>query len=301
MSSQGNKFFFKTNGTQFYIKGVAYQQDIGAGGSGSTTETSFVDPLSSASICQRDVPFLQKLGANLIRTYAIDPTADHSECMALLDAAGIYVISDLGSPVESIDQSAPQWNTQLFARYTSVVDAMANFTNVVGFFGGNEVTNNLNNTEASAFVKAAVRDTKAYIKAKGYRPMGVGYAADDDQSVRDQVADFLNCGDAVDAIDFWGYNIYEWCGQNTFTGSGYSDRTAEFKNYTVPAFFAEYGCNTPNGGDKTDAAARPWEEVATLYGPQMNDVFSGGIAYEYFEEANDFGLFLVFLRTAKAN
>jgi len=288
----GNKFFFKTNGTQFFIKGIAYQQDVGARGTGVTagaSSTNFVDPLSSPSNCQRDVPFLQKLGANLIRTYAIDPTADHSECMALLDAAGIYVISDLGSPQQSINQDTPQWNTELFARYTSVVDAMQNFTNVIGFFGGNEVTNKLNNTEASAFVKAAVRDTKAYIKAKGYHSMGVGYAADDDQTVRDQVADFMNCGDASDSIDFWGYNIYEWCGVNTFTGSGYSQRTAEFANYTVPAFFAEFGCNTPTGG-KPDAAARPWQEVGTLFGPQMNDVFSGGIAYEYFEEVNDFGL-----------
>lgn len=288
----GNKFFFKTNGTQFYIKGVAYQQDVGSAGTGAITGSgsNFVDPLASPDNCKRDVPFLQQLGANLIRTYAIDPSQDHSECMALLEAAGIYVISDLGSPQQSINQDTPAWDTALFERYTSVVDALQNYTNVIGFFGGNEVTNQLNNTEASAFVKAAVRDTKAYIKAKGYHSMGVGYAADDDATVRHQVADFMNCGDNPDdAIDFWGYNIYEWCGESTFVTSGYSDRTTEFQNYTVPAFFAEYGCNTPTGG-KPDAAARPWQEVGTLYGPQMNDVFSGGIAYEYFEEVNDFGL-----------
>lgn len=287
---KGNKFFFQSNGSQFYIRGVAYQQDIGANGGGSTTASpTFIDPLANATNCQRDVPYLSKLGTNLVRTYAIDPTADHSECMSLLDDAGIYVLADLGSPQDSINRATPQWNTELFARYTSVVDAMQNYTNVMGFFAGNEVTNNLTNTPASAFVKAAVRDTKAYIKAKGYHPMGVGYAADDDATVRDQVADFMNCGDATDSIDFWGYNIYEWCGQSTFQTSGYQTRTLEFQNYTVPAFFAEYGCDTPDG-QKPDAAARPWQEVGTLFGSQMNDVFSGGIAYEYFEEVNDFGL-----------
>jgi hypothetical protein len=286
----GNKFFYASNGSQFYIKGVAYQQDVGAAGATESSNASFIDPLAQGSNCQRDVPFLQQLGTNLVRTYAIDPTQNHSECMSLLDAAGIYVLADLGSPDESIDRDSPSWNTDLYSRYTSVVDELQQYSNVIGFFAGNEVTNSNITTQASAFVKAAVRDTKAYIKAKGYHPMGVGYAADDDQFVRDQVADYMNCGDdPADSIDFWGYNIYEWCGLSNFQQSGYSQRTAEFQNYTVPAFFAEYGCDTPTGG-APDAAARPWTEVGALYGPQMDQVFSGGIAYEYFQEVNDFGL-----------
>jgi hypothetical protein len=288
ISIVGNKFFF-SNGSQFYIKGVAYQQDIGAGGAVSST-TPFIDPLASGSNCQRDVPLLAALGTNLVRTYAIDPTQDHSACMGLLDSAGIYVLADLGSPTESIDRDNPAWTTDLFARYTSVVDTMQAYSNVIGFFAGNEVTNSNLTTQASAFVKAAVRDTKAYIKAKGYHTMGVGYASDDDQFTRNQVSDFMNCGDPADSIDFWGYNIYEWCGLSSFTSSGYNLRTEDFANYTVPAFFAEYGCNTGVGAGTPDAATRPWTEVGALYGSQMDDVWSGGIAYEYFQETNNFGL-----------
>lgn len=183
--------------------------------------------------------------------------------MALLDAAGIYVISDLGEPKLSINREDPQWNTALFARYSGVVDSMVQYTNTIGFFAGNEVSNNLTFTGASAFVKAAVRDTKAYIKSKNGRPVYVGYAADDDATVRAQVAAYFNCGDVASQIDFWGYNIYEWCGDSDYQTSGYADRVKEFTGYSVPAFFAEYGCNTQGGG----AAGRKFTEVKALYGP----------------------------------
>jgi hypothetical protein len=204
--------------------------------------------------------------------------------MAALDAAGIYVISDLSEPSLSINRDTPQWNTELYERYTAVVKEMSQYSNVIGFFAGNEVTNNKTNTPASAYVKAAVRDTKAYIKNNVNRWMGVGYAANDDANIRSEISHYFNCGNQSQAIDFWGYNIYEWCGASSFTGSGYSAQVDFFKNYSVPVFFAEYGCNIPNG-----AAGRIWEETTALYSDQMTGVISGGIVYMYFEEANDYG------------
>lgn len=280
---KGTKFFYQ-NGTQFFIKGVAYQQDTAAAG-GETTSTTFVDPLADKAKCTRDVPLLAALGTNTIRTYAIDPTADHSSCMTLLQNAGIYVISDLSEPTLSINRDNPVWNTDLFSRYKAVVDEMSKYPNVIGFFAGNEVTNNRTNTGASAYVKAAIRDTKAYIKSKGGRWLGVGYAANDDADIREDIAHYFNCGDQDHAIDYWGYNIYEWCGHSTFQKSGYSTQVDFFKKYSVPVFFAEYGCNTLGG-----AEGRIWEETTALYSSDMSDVISGGIVYMYFEEANDYGL-----------
>lgn len=282
---KGSKFFYQSNGTQFFIKGVAYQQQYAPNGqtTSNATTTSYTDPISDDSQCMRDIPYLQQLGTNTIRVYALDPTKSHDKCMNALANAGIYVIADLSAPGQSIIRDSPTWSDDLYARYASVIDAMAGYSNTLGFFAGNEVTNNDTNTDASAFVKAAVRDMKAYIKQKNYRSIGVGYATSDDAGIRQLVAAYFDCGsDRSQAIDFWGYNIYSWCGNSSYTESGYDQRTAEFQNYNVPVFFAEYGCN--------EVKPRQFSEVQALYGDQMSPVWSGGIVYMYFQETNDFGL-----------
>jgi len=280
---KGQKFFYKTNGTQFFMKGVAYQQEINSNTTQSSESTiQITDPLADSTSCKRDIEYLKKLQTNTIRVYAIDPSKDHKDCMNALADAGIYVVADLSEPKNSIIRDDPQWTTTHYERYTAVVDELMKYDNTLGFFAGNEVSNQPNNTIASAFVKAAVRDTKAYIKSKNYREIGVGYATNDDAEIRENLAAYFDCGDKDVAIDFWGYNIYSWCGDSSFQESGFDVRTKEFEKYNVPVFFAEYGCNTPR--------PRLFTEVGALYGKQMTGVWSGGIVYMYFEEENKFGL-----------
>lgn len=274
----GNKFFYSNNGSQFFIKGVAYQQDV----LNSTDTLSFVDPLADADACKRDIPYLKQLSTNVIRVYALNVSLDHTDCMQMLQDNDIYVIADLSEPDMSINRDDPQWNVELYNRYTGVVDLFHNYTNVLGFFAGNEVTNEKSNTNASAYVKAAVRDTKAYIKAQGYRTIPVGYSANDDQDIRVSLADYFACGDYSDRADFFGINMYEWCGSPSYKTSGYSDATDDYKNLGIPIFFSEYGCNK--------VQPRKFQEVGTLFGSQMTDVWSGGIVYMYFQETNDYGL-----------
>lgn len=274
----GNKFFYSNNGSQFLMRGVAYQADT----QNATDTEQFVDPLANVETCKRDIPYLQQLNTNILRVYALNASLDHSGCMELLQEAGIYVIADLSEPDLSIDRSNPQWNLDLLARYTDVVDKFHNYTNVVGFFAGNEVTNEASNTDASAYVKAAVRDTKAYIKEKGYRAIPVGYSSNDDIEIRVDLADYFACGDEDERADFFGINMYEWCGTSTFKTSGYLNITSQYENLGIPVFFSEYGCN--------EVQPRKFTEVQALYSSDMTGVWSGGIVYMYYQEANNYGL-----------
>lgn len=81
IGTYGNRFFYE-NGSQFFIKGVAYQL---------TSE----DPLLDKDQCSRDASLMQQLGANAIRVYHVDASSDHSDCMAVFADAGIYLLADL--------------------------------------------------------------------------------------------------------------------------------------------------------------------------------------------------------------
>jgi hypothetical protein len=47
---------------------------------------------------------MQSLGANTVRVYTVDASADHSGCMEAFDKAGIYVIVDIPKPTASMDR-----------------------------------------------------------------------------------------------------------------------------------------------------------------------------------------------------
>ncbi|KAF1965314.1 hypothetical protein BU23DRAFT_561148 [Bimuria novae-zelandiae CBS 107.79] len=285
----GQHFFYTNNGSQFLLRGVAYQQNYEPNGT-ADSNASYTDPLADSAGCKRDLPYLQQIFTNVLRVYAIDPSQNHDECMELFASAGIYVVADLGEPKTSIEADAPEWNVELYRRYTSVVDSLSKYKNVIGFFAGNENVSAGNQTAAAAFVKAAVRDIKGYISSQNYRStMGVGYATAD-VPVRDELAAYFACepGNSGNStqIDFWGYNVYSWCGESNYASSQYGERYDFFSDYPVPVFFAEYGCIV---GVEGGPEHRPFTEVEVLYG-NMTNVFSGGIVYQWFQSENDYGL-----------
>lgn len=81
---------------------------------------------------------------------------------------------------------------------------------------------------------------KAYRDSKGYREIPVGYSAADIASLRPNLQNYLACGtNSSESLDFFALNAYEWCGESSYTTSGYSELNAMVTDYNIPIFFSE--------------------------------------------------------------
>ncbi|KAJ5925711.1 CAZyme family GH72 [Penicillium verhagenii] len=269
ISATGSKFFY-SNGTQYYIKGIAYQL---------TPD----DPLTDEAQCKRDIVRMSELGANAIRVYHVDADGDHDGCMTAFADAGIYIFVDLDTFTTAIDQTAPAWNETQYEAFTAVLDEFQQYDNTAGVFVGNEVLTTAAGSIAAPYVLAAARDIKAYRDKKGYREIPVGYSAADIAALRPMLQDYVACSsNSSERLDFYSLNAYEWCGESSYTGSGYDELQKNATGYPIPIFFSETGCNTP--------APRTFDDQAAILGSDMDGTWSGAIIYEWIEETNDYGL-----------
>ncbi|KAK7694315.1 hypothetical protein QCA50_001497 [Cerrena zonata] len=222
--SRAGRYLYTDDGNRFFIKGIAYQEQgaISTDPNNPFLEpSSFIDPLADGTACTRDLPFLQQLGVNAIRVYSVNSSLDHDSCMSTFSNAGIYTIIDLSLPVNgSIDRSSPSWSTNLLDLYINTINVFKKYDNVLAYNVGNEVVIAPNGTAAAAYIKAAARDTRAYLNSISSSAL-VGYAAiDGDNTWVTPLANFLSCdpsggNSGNTAIDLFGLNNYEWCGDAT--------------------------------------------------------------------------------------
>lgn len=272
-------FVNSKTGEPFFMKGVDYQPG------GSAAYKGGSDPLSDPEICARDIFLFQQLGVNTIRVYSVDPHIDHNECMTMLAAAGIYLVLDVNSPLEHqhlYDMEPWTTYTPMYLQHIfEVVEVFSGYDNVLAFLSGNEVVHTKGSEMRSpGYVKAVTRDLKNYIEKNIHRKIPVGYSNADHLEFRVSLAEFLACGEG--SVDFFAINSYQWCGKNTFEGSGYDKLVEHYGNYSLPVFFSEYGCN--------EVRPRLFQETAALYSDKMTGVFSGGLIYEFTQEKNDYGI-----------
>ncbi|KAK6599088.1 glycolipid anchored surface protein [Botrytis cinerea] len=279
---QGSDFVNSVTGDRFQLLGVAYQP----GGSSGYNPASGVDPLSDGAVCLRDAALMQQLGVNAIRVYNVDGNLNHDECASIFNEVGIYMLIDVNSPLsgESIDRSSPSttYDVSYLNRTFAVVEAFKDYPNTLLFFAGNEVIND-NDTGGTA----VTRDLKNYISKHSSRSIPVGYSAADVRDILLDTWNYVQCtttGDDSDPsrADVFALNSYSWCGDSSYTTSGYDVLVSDFSNTSVPVFFSEYGCNVP--------APRVFTEVPVLYGPLMTPVLSGGMVYEFSQETSNYGL-----------
>lgn len=199
------------------------------------------------------------------------------------------MILDVNSPLpnQSLNRGAPweSYTLDYLNRTFAVVEAFKNFDNTLGFFSGNEIINQQSVTQVPSYIRAVTRDLNNYIAKNVNRTIPVGYSAADVSTLLSDTWYYLSCNlpnSTSSSIDFFGLNSYSWCGNSSFTTSGYNQLIAQFGNTTIPVFFSEYGCNL--------VYPREFTEVPVLYGPQMTGVMSGGLIYEWDEAVNNYGL-----------
>jgi 1,3-beta-glucanosyltransferase GAS5 len=180
------------------------------------------------------------LGINTIRTYAVDNTKSHDECMKLLADAGVYVAVDVGTSDFSLNNEYEaavhaSYNDDFLQRIFATTELFAKYDNTLLFFSGNEVIAYPNQTWASPYIKSVVRDIKRYLSERGFRQIPVGYAATDLVDNRVQLGEYLNCGgNAASRADFYALNDYSWCYPSSFEKSGWKDKVEMWKSYGIP-------------------------------------------------------------------
>lgn len=233
---------------------------------------------------------------NTLRVYNIDPTLNHDECASIFNSVGIYMILDINSPLPggslvTHNAASSYTSNYLTSRAFAMVEAFKNYPNLLGFFSANELIYDIpSGGPDPPYIRAVQRDLKNYIANHAPRTIPVGYSAADVRPILVDQWNYLQCSisdgnNDRSRSDFLGLNSYSWCGTDaTLQTSGYDVLAALFSNSTTPIFFSEYGCNKPR--------PRIFNEVPVLYGPQMT-VLSGGLVYEYAQEANDYGLVLI--------
>lgn len=278
VSVQGTQLVTCSQGqcTRFYIKGVSYQP---------TANGMYTDVISDdqSDLWMPDLTYFSQLGVNVLRVYESDPAKSHSKFMTALEKLGIYVLFDIPCTSMSIDRNKPSYDVTLFEYFRSKILHFGAFDNTLGFLIGNEVINTDGPMVADIFVKASLRDMKRVIARELSRPIPVGYAAVDGSGYRKKEMQYMSCGPVDSQVDMYGVNAYSWCSpSDTMSTSGYDVLVKEFSELSVPAFFSEFGCNVNR--------PREWSEVKAMFSDQMTSVFSGGVAYEYSEETNAYGL-----------
>jgi len=263
---KGNKFFDNT-GKQFYVVGLDYQPSVALND----------DPIADSEGLKRDLPYLTGLGINIIRVYSADATLNHDAGMKMLSDAGIYVLFDATDKLFSINPRDPSWSLDLFTHIKAKIDALRGYDNVFGFLVGNEVIiNGWGDTVAAPYLKASIRDAKAYLKSVGSSAL-VGYAATDIDA-NGPLQQYLDCKSIATSVDFYGINTYRWCNGDDYKSASYALFN---KPYDAPVVFTEFGCIREK--------PRQFKEVQAIFGI-MNQTLSGGFAYEYSQEDNNYGI-----------
>jgi hypothetical protein len=198
--------------------------------------------------------------------------------MASFQDAGIYVLINLAVWNNAASPSAlfigyngtedapkPFWDGDIWDAFTGLVDELAGFSNLLGFVVGESYSQEFGSArfeEELPLAKAATRDMKAFMAARGHRNIPIGFLGEDSPTDIGLGVSYLNCGNVSESIDFWAV-YYPWCGD---PGTA-TNLSSSYGNFGIPVFLGVYECLDED---------EDFVEVGQLYTPPMTSVFSGG-------------------------
>jgi len=326
---KGNFLYDSKTGDRFFAKGVAYNPRYWAfderlmkkgnctPGDPPVAKLSYAaDPTADEleSTWKEALNAMAYMGANTVRLYNIDPEQSHKKFMDYAKSLGIYVIVPLtrhdwgflpaGSPAplcytEDIEGYG-NVGTNVLISSKLIVKEFSQYDNTLLFTVANEMTVADKEGYASfPCVKALTRDIHQYQQQCGatMRRVPLIYAdMDMGPPYREVVGRYLACEleSKDDAVDAYGLNVYSWCDSAypDFSYSPYKPIADEFKDFSKPLLFTEFGCNL--GEFETFCpykGGRTWPDVKTFF-HEFTEIMSGAVAFEFSMEDNQYGLAL---------
>ena len=277
---------------RFLIKGISYIPRI-PGGNPWSPETK-LDPLDESRIgeLRRDIAVFRELGLNTIQVSALRPNKDYSVAMNLFADAGIYVLATLFEDFQASNPSTTQGDTvgntaryytaDLLKPALKIADAMAVYPNLLGFVVGTDSMHMPAVSKVAEIYRAAVRDTKAWLRERDGRRPPVGISVSDIAMMKRDMLEYFTAGDRKDRADFFGMDSWGWVYKSSFQISGWKTMVEAYGKYPVPMYLSAFGGQA--------GKRRLWEEIGCLYSPDMTGVFSGGCVYTYFDYGNKYGI-----------
>mmetsp|Transcript_98855 Transcript_98855/g.250894 ORF Transcript_98855/g.250894 Transcript_98855/m.250894 type:complete len:628 (-) Transcript_98855:294-2177(-) len=302
-----------------------------AGNAVKTSYTADVISDSNEQRWTEDLKAIANMGANTIRLFNIDAGQDHTKFMTAAASYGIYVIIPLNSKdygflpafpspscytmnmtfevANSDGSTRPYGNVgvNVLSYGKQIVKQFSQYDNLLFFTVNNEFA--MNDKEGFAgfqCVKALTRDIHQYQRscAASMRRVPLIYS-DYDMGPPDRavVARYLTCAldSEDDAIDAYGLNVYSYC-EKAYPGDGkadnfeyspYKDIKKDFKDFSVPVLFTEFGCVE---GDFLSfcpyKGGRTWPDVKLFFNEELGEILSGAIAYTWEMDFEERGMVL---------
>ncbi|CAJ1453275.1 unnamed protein product, partial [Effrenium voratum] len=316
-----NEKYDKSFGPSVVVEGWVDRCEPGKPEGGYRGYTADVQTDALEDSWAADLEAIANMGANTIRLYNVDPQESHAKFMKKAASLGLYVIVPLTGKDWGFLPAfpAPDCYTQEIEGYGHVgnnvlafaktlMKEFGQYNNTLMFTAANELAQlDKNGYAAFPCVKAFVRDLHNYqdeCKSTMRRVPLIYSDVDTGGGIaRKTVADYLTCAleSEADAVDAYGLNVYSWCDE-TYPGDGkddnfqyspYKDIRDDFKDFSVPFIFSEFGCNL--GGMATKCPypdGRTWPDVKHFLGEDMGEFMSGAVAFQWSMDKEEYGLTL---------